>query len=481
MTSPVVPPAPRFAAARAFIARARTDPQDRLIDADEPLAGLHQRCGGDAGGVLAIPQMLALVRKARRYGMPLARAIAANDGEDRIKAWVEAVPLGVKGSDGCDLGIGSWQVTPITHSDEQADASRRIEVNRAAAELTARLDNRQNLLFAESSADDLQAIAAQMQRSAGRPWTDFVSFPGNDYRQPLHWRLLDGATCQAEGSTREWRAILAPLGETEPGSAGFELFLISDQSLPHAEKPATATAALANPKLPAMDNTPSLGRDLAPVLRQPVARIIANAETIRTRLAGPLADEYSDYAADIAAAGQHLLALIDDLTDLEVVESDRFSTAPDEIDMVDVVRRAAGILGVRARAKQIELALPPAGIVVPAIGEFRRVLQILLNLIGNAISYSPAGSRIEIGARVLGDVATVTITDQGPGLTKAQQLAAFKKFERLGRSDDGGSGLGLYISRRLTEAMDGSLTVESLAGEGARFLLQLPGQPGHSQ
>ena len=95
------------------------------------------------------------------------------------------------------------------------------------------------------------------------------------------------------------------------------------------------------------------------MLRQPIARIIANAETIRTRLAGPLADEYSNYAADIAAAGQHLLALIEDLADLEVVEADDFATAPDRIDLADVARRAVGILGVRARERGIDLVAPP--------------------------------------------------------------------------------------------------------------------------
>lgn len=457
---------------RVFIACARTDGQDRLTQADEPLAGLHQRCGGDAQGVLAIPQMLALVQKARRYGLPLARTIVANDGEDRIRAWVEAVPLGVQGSDGCELGIGSWQISPLSQDDEQADSARRIEINRAAAELTARLDKRQNLLVVESSASDLQAITARMAESIGQAWTDFITFPGSNHHQPLHWRLLDGAMCEAEGSEREWRAILAPLGQPKSGSTGFELFLVSDQPLPRAESPTKA----AQKRAAAMDNTPSLGRDLSPVLRQPVARIIANAETIRTRLAGPLADEYSDYAADIASAGQHLLALIDDLTDLEVVESKKFSTVSDKIDLVDVARRAAGILGVRAREKRIELALPPEGTTASAIGEFRRALQILLNLIGNAVAYSTEGSRIVIGAGVKVESASVWVADQGPGMTEAQKAAAFAKFERLGRSGDGGSGLGLYISRKLADAMDGSLTVESEPGEGARFTLTLPKQ-----
>jgi signal transduction histidine kinase len=221
----------------------------------------------------------------------------------------------------------------------------------------------------------------------------------------------------------------------------------------------------------------TIGREIAPVLRQPIARIIANAETIRTQLAGPLSDEYSQYAADIATAGEHLLALIDDLADLEVVEANDFSAAPDKIDLADVARRAAGILGVRARERGIEIDAPKEGESVPAIGEFRRVLQILLNLVGNAVRYSPEGSQVWLRAEAESGRARIIVADQGEGLTAEQQARAFDKFERLGRSGDGGSGLGLYISRRLARAMEGELTVESAPGQGARFTLELPALP----
>jgi signal transduction histidine kinase len=210
------------------------------------------------------------------------------------------------------------------------------------------------------------------------------------------------------------------------------------------------------------------------VLRQPIARIIANAETIRTRLAGPLAEEYSNYAADIAAAGQHLLALIDDLADLEVVEADEFTTAPDRIDLADVARRAVGILGVRAQERGIAIDAPDHDESLPAIGEFRRVLQVLLNLIGNAIRYTPEGSQIWVRLEGADGKASVTVADQGQGLSDDQQGKVFEKFERLGRSGDGGSGLGLYISRKLARAMGGELSVESALGQGARFTLTLP-------
>ena len=128
----------------------------------------------------------------------------------------------------------------------------------------------------------------------------------------------------------------------------------------------------------------------------------------------------------------------------------------------------------RAREKGIELSAPPNGESQLAIAEFRRVLQVLINLINNAIRYSPEGSQIWVRLDRIGQRAMVTVADQGHGIDQDQQKRIFEKFERLGRSGDGGSGLGLYISRRIARAMDGDLTVESAKGQGARFTLSVP-------
>jgi signal transduction histidine kinase len=453
------------AASGDFLARARTDAGDRLIEADEPLAGLQQRCGGELPGTVAIPELLALVRKSRTLGLRLGRTIQAFDGEETIRAWVEVAPDGEGGPEGCSIGLASWQAVPSSPEDEARAAERDLVIARQLAELTARLDPRQRLLTVECDAPDLRQAAAEMRQAIGRPWTDFIKTQAADHRQPLHWRLLDGTECQVAGSDRRWRVTLVPLGSPEPGSAGFELLLVPDAPL--AQGPTAAAASSAEPTIPL------LGQDLTPVLRQPIARIIANAETIRARLAGPLADEYSNYAADIATAGQHLLGLIDDLADLEIVESEGFATAADHIDLADVVRRAVGILGVRARERDITIELPDGGS-QPAVGEFRRVLQILLNLIGNAISYGREGGIVRVELTREGDKALLTVADDGPGLTEAQRSVVFERFERLGRGDDGGSGLGLYISRQLARAMGGDLSVASAPGEGARFTLSLP-------
>ena len=441
-------------------AAGRTDAEDRLVEAEGPLAELHRACGGRAGSTVAVPELLALVRKARTYGLRLARQFEAVDGENHVTAWAEITPL-EGGKSGCEIEVSSWQNQPLPPENTIDTDRRKVEINRHLAECTARLDGAQNLLSLDTEAPDLAGFVGKAHAGLGKPWTDFVEIAGAAHQQPMHWRLMDGVRCTIEGSRRTWIAHLEPLGQTEPGSAGFVLYLSADRPLPER----------AGEDMP---DTPSLGRDLTPVLRQPINRIIANAETIRTKLAGPLAEEYSQYAADIASAGQHLLALVDDLTDLEIVESDDFVTEPDRIELADVARRACGILGVRAREKGITLVPPAEGESQLAIAEFRRVLQIMLNLVGNAIRYSPEDSQVWIRLDRIGSRAMITVADQGHGLDETQQARVFEKFERLGRSGDGGSGLGLYISRRIARAMDGDLTVESAPGLGARFTLSVP-------
>lgn len=444
-----------------YLTRGRVDHEGRLLEAGEPLAALQLACGGSPGGPLAIPELRAIAAKAAGLGLRLSRPFAALGDEERVTGWVDAMPA----DGGCELAIASWHAEPIAQSEEEAQLARvRRELNRALPEFSARLDQRQGVLTVEASAPDLGDLAADMIKGIGRPWTDFVTVTGSMHDQPLHWRLLDGAACRVAGSQRDWTAWLEPLGMPEPGSTGFVLTLVSDQAAP---SPPAGDAE-------ASSGVPSLGEELAPVLRQPLGRVIAHAESIRAKLAGPLPDIYAGYAGDMVDAGEHLLALIEDIADLEGVEASEFEVAFERIDLGEAARQAAAILGARAQERDIVLAPPPQGESQWARGEFRRVLQVLINVIGNAIAYSPEESQVWIRLDREGRRALVTVADQGRGLSPAEQARVFDKFERLGRSGDGGSGLGLYISARLARAMEGDLTVESAPGQGARFTLALP-------
>ena len=445
--------------------RARTDAADHLIAADEPLAGLQLRSGGVLPGPIAVPALLALVRRVRRTRQTAGRSILSVDEGRAVSAWAVVTPDG----EGTAIALSQWR---------RADApAPETPVNegllRHLAEAEILLDEAQRVIAADVRATDLAGLADALDAGRGRYWTDLVRIErASDLvtaRQgPLHWRLLDDAPFAVEGSTRGWRARILPRVQ-----GGFVLLAIPEE-IEAVPAPQTAAPAEAAPAAADSGWNRLLGRELAPALRQPITRIIANAETIRTRLAGPLADEYAGYARDIADAGRHLMSLIEDLADLEAVEAPGFAPAPDHIDLADCARRAAGILSVRAAERGITLHTPDAAARVPAIGEFRRVLQVLLNLLTNAIRYGPEGSAVRLETGETASGPWIAVQDEGQGLDAEQAARVFEKFERLGRSGDGGTGLGLYISRHLARAMGGDLRVTSAPGEGARFELTLP-------
>lgn len=453
-----------------------TDARDRLLSADASLAELQERCGGDLPGTLAIPELLALVQQARAMGLRIARAFIAFDGDAEVSGFVRIHPLGEADGGGCEVLVENWQRSPLNPPSPREVAERLDAIDRATAEVSARLDARQLVQVLSACAPDAAALQAAALDAPSAVWSELVELTGIAHQQPLHWRLLDGATCRFAGSQRNWRVRLIPLGADAQDPAGFELLLV-------AEAPLADSAGTADDASPETSPARLVGTALTPVLRQPVARIIANAETIRARLAGPLRDEYSEYAGTIASAGQHLAAMLDDLADLEVVETPGFSTIAEPVDLADAAVRAAGILGVRARNRETVLVVEGERGDAVAVAEFRRVLQILINLIGNAIAYAPAASTVTI--RVLNGCegrVVVMVADEGPGVTPDQATRIFEKFERLGRESDGGrgagkdggSGLGLYISRCLAEAMAGTLTVGAAPGGGALFRLELP-------
>ncbi|MBF9150086.1 sensor histidine kinase [Novosphingobium jiangmenense] len=440
---------------------ARCDAADRLIEADEALAALQVRMGGSYPGTLAIPELLALVRRSRMGGLALSSRLTVGDEGQPLSFSARVAP----DESGTRLEIADWKVAEQAW---QADAAVGADdgLLRTLAEAHVVLDAEQRVVSGVVDGADLAEFAAALNQGFGRYWTSLVEVEGNLHRQPLHWRLLDGVRVRVPGSGRLWQAKLLPLR-----AGGFELLLVAETVLatnpaPEGHRPA-ATGEIGGWK-------GLLGQKLAPALRMPINRIIANAETIRTRLAGPLDDHYAGYAADIAEAGRHLAALVEDLADLETVEDSDFTLAVEPVDLGDCARRAAGILGVRAQEKGIALVLPGSDEFHGAMGEFRRVLQILLNLIGNAIRYAPGQTTVRIQCGGEGDSAWIAVEDEGDGIAPGQAEKVFEKFERLGRSGDGGSGLGLYISRKLARAMGGDLSVGKSPAGGARFVLQLP-------
>ena len=208
-------------------------------------------------------------------------------------------------------------------------------------------------------------------------------------------------------------------------------------------------------------------------LRTPLTAIIGFAEAMALGTHGPLQDHYVDYARDIAAAGRHLMSMLDDLLDVAPeADTARLETAP--FDLAGAVEQAKSMIALRAAARGIAIEGPLEPGPLPVLADRRRVLQILVNLLTNAVKFTPEGGRVAIDVGAEGAVATVTVADTGPGIATAERERIFGKFARGAGVEAEGSGLGLHISRELARRMSGDLRLESGPAPGARFTLELP-------
>jgi signal transduction histidine kinase len=201
------------------------------------------------------------------------------------------------------------------------------------------------------------------------------------------------------------------------------------------------------------------------ILRAPLDRIIESAERIVERSDGPLRSDYASYGNDIAAAARHLLSIVRGM-------SEDSTQGSQTIDLTALAAEAVVMLESSAEDRKVTIEMQAAE-PLQASGQERAVIQILVNLIANAIRYSPEGRTVRLSFVRTDGTASVVVTDQGPGVAVADQQRIFERFERA-QSREEGTGLGLAISRRLARSMGGDVTLDSATGEGARFTLTLP-------
>lgn len=448
----------------------QVDVDGLLLSADPPLMRLHLRCGGKEGGPLAVPELAELCRLSRRLGMSLSRPVQASDDDSRIEMWVETRFASPEKADPLSLSIIDWKEYAHDESDK-IDPSRERDFDRLEGRGAIRTDAALRIIAQQMSgaaSQDFDVIGQSLLDiyDVIPPSANATLLEAVAERQPIRNQRMR----QKTGAQRLFVLQGNPLIDKAGLFSGYRFTATPDDATD--DQPADGTdIKRASGKL---ISDSLFGMQLGPALRQPLGKIIANAETISSKLEGPLRGDYASYAKDIASAGRHLLDLVNDLSDLEAIERPEFTVAGDDIDLVDLAHRAAGLLAVKAADHHIRIDLPDESETRPASGEFRRSLQILVNLIGNAIRYSPDGSVIKLRVSVEDGFARIAVTDHGDGIAAEDQERIFEKFERLGRSGDGGSGLGLFISRRLARAMGGSLTVDSKVGKGSTFTLSLP-------
>ncbi len=442
----------------------RVDADGRLVSASARLAALNKNAGGEIGALLAVPPLAMLAHLSHILKMPVSRMVVAADGDRDVELMVKAVPDG----DGVTLDIGGWSLrTPRRSWLVEAPATSLGEQPTTPAWHWAS-DATLRLTKAVFGPDDMSPLRGS--DVVGQPLTRLVRLIEDDEGDlPILSALSAGQDFTGQRAVRRDR----PDSEIVlSGKARFDeqarFFGFSGTAQ------AVAPAVPVEEPLSSATGTGDFAERLGQALRAPLDRIVARADTISAQADGPLRRDYADYAGDIGSAARHLLSLVDDLTDLQAVERADFAIGGEPVDLADVARRAAGLLGVRAADKQVRIDRPDLDEMLMARGDFRRVLQILVNLLTNAVRYTPSGGMVWLRTEQDGDSAVVVVADQGKGIGSDDHARVFEKFERVDPSEPGGSGLGLYISRRLARAMGGDITLDSAPGQGARFVLTLP-------
>jgi signal transduction histidine kinase len=433
------------------LAHGRIDREGRLVEAELPLQRLQESAGSGLGQPVAVPQIATMARLAQRLGILVSRCVIAAEGSDDLDLWVEAKP----DQDGVALSVGGWARRPSRAGDEGGE--RVYDFMRSRGDWLWETDPA--LKITSLGAEGADALIGQ---SFGRMFQFVDTGEGLPILEALASRArFEGQEAVVRSTGERVRLTGLPLMDGGGRFAGYRgsAFRLDAESVPvEADEPA-------------MD---AFGARLEKALRGPLSRIVSQAESIGAQKDGPIRRDYAEYANDIASAGRHLLGVVGDLVDLQAIEREDFRPRTERIDLTELARRAAGLLKVRASERGIRIDAPAADETLSAMGDEGRIVQILVNLIGNAVRHSPENASIWLRAEAQDGHATLVVADQGPGIASEDQQRIFEKFTRIAPSDGIGSGLGLYIARRLARAMGGDIAVDSAPGQGARFMLSLP-------
>ncbi|MEO5809575.1 MAG: ATP-binding protein, partial [Sphingomicrobium sp.] len=393
--------------------------------------------------------------------VPLSRAVLAADDEHDLDLWVRAEPDG----DGVTIRIERWsQRAPTPPRLALVSSNGEPEEPEATSPRDADLlhwATDAELHFTRLSPALAALLGTTEEAGAGQPLTRlFRLMEDDDGRMPLLAALaareeMLGQRAQPRSNpSEELRLSAQPMLDPDGRFTGFTGRAVREH------EPADAAAP------PPPEETLLIDPALDEALRSPLDRIISAADHIVERTDGPLRSDYASYAGDIAAAGRHLLSVIRSMTE-------DASIGASSVDMAAVVSEAVGLVEPAAEAGKVEIEVDRPELRMIARGEARGIVQILVNILGNAIRHSPNGGTVAIVFESAGGNIAVTVADQGPGIDRADQQRIFERYERVGTDPDG-AGLGLAISRRLARSMGGDIALESAPGEGARFTLVLP-------
>jgi len=211
-------------------------------------------------------------------------------------------------------------------------------------------------------------------------------------------------------------------------------------------------------------------------LRTPLNAIMGFSDIMRQRLFGPISERYADYAELIHESGAHLLELINDVLDMSKIEADRFELARELFDAREAISGALRLMRGQADRAGVSLrgVLPPETML--AVADRRAVKQIALNLLSNALKFTPRGGSVTLTLQAAGDTLELIVADTGVGIAPSDLQRLGRPFEQAGDPSQraAGSGLGLSLVRAFAQLHGGEMSIESDLGDGTTVIVRMP-------
>lgn len=214
-------------------------------------------------------------------------------------------------------------------------------------------------------------------------------------------------------------------------------------------------------------------------LRTPLNAIMGFAEMLHMQYFGKLNDRQLEYTSSMIEAGQRLVSLINDILDLSSIEAGYLRLYPGKVGVRDVVSQVVKLTEEWARKQKLDLLIDCNDASLSILADERRIKQVLLNLISNAINYSPNGGRVTVSAKRVDDVAVFSVRDTGIGIPATDIARVFTPFEKIksGKTQRrSGAGLGLSLVKSIVELHGGTVAIDSKEGEGTLVTFKIPVQ-----